>query len=743
MAGFLRCPFSAVGYHSRKNMTPAVRRVSSALLLAAAVLASRCGSSATTATSPTSLTRCSVTLSGTTAVPAAGGSGTIAVAAARECAWTATVEGAWLSLKSAASGQGDGSVEFSASMNPDPVTRRGAVVLNQQRVELTQAAGECTIRLAESATSFSQAGGTGRVEVVASSGMCTWTAEADATWIVLRSDANGRGTGAVQFEVLPTTGPPRSGTIKVAGQRFSITQSEGCAYSITPPAFNAGASGGSGSVTVTTIPGCPWTAGSNVPWVTLSQSEGIGPGAIGFTVAPTSGSTRSGTAVIAGQTFTVTQAPGCTYTVEPAAHSVGTSGGSVSVNVAAASGCNWTASSGASWITLSGGGTGSGPGVATFIVAPATGSARTASVTVAGKAVTISQAGVAAPTCSYSISPESVTIPGAGGTGKVAVAADAGCAWTAVSNAPWIQVSSGAAGTGAGEVAYTVEALSGVGRSGTVTIAGKTFTVTQGDACTYALSPTSQNIPAAGGSGSVAVTSGTGCTWTALSNAAWVTITSGASGSGNGTVGYSVAAESTGASRTGTLTIGGQTFTIIQAAGCSYAIAPEVQNADAPESTFNVAVTAGSGCSWSATSNVPWITLRTTGPLTGDGVVQVTVSANTGAARTGTATIAGRTLTVNQAAAPPPPPPPPCTFTVKPTDINVPADDKLVKIEVTTSSTCSWTAESQAAWISVTSGAAGTGSGDVWIAMTKNEGPDRTGTVLVAGQTVNVRQKGR
>ena len=135
MAGFLRRPLSAVGYHSRKNMTPAVRRVSSALILAAAaVLASRCGSSATTATSPTSLTRCSVTLTGTTAVPAAGGSGTIAVAAARECAWTATVEGAWLSLKSAASGQGDGSVEFNASMNPDPVTRRGAVVLNQQRV---------------------------------------------------------------------------------------------------------------------------------------------------------------------------------------------------------------------------------------------------------------------------------------------------------------------------------------------------------------------------------------------------------------------------------------------------------------------------------------------------------------------------------------------------------------------------------------------------------------------------------
>ena len=65
--------------------------------------------------------------------------------------------------------------------------------------------------------------------------------------------------------------------------------------------------------------------------------------------------------------------------------------------------------------------------------------------------------------------------------------------------------------------------------------------------------------------GSVLVTAGTGCAWTATSNASWITITSGSSGSGNGTVNYSVAAY-TGKpkKRNGTITIAGQTFSVRQ-----------------------------------------------------------------------------------------------------------------------------------------------------------------------------------
>jgi len=50
-----------------------------------------------------------------------------------------------------------------------------------------------------------------------------------------------------------------------------------------------------------------------------------------------------------------------------------------------------------------------------------------------------------------------------------------------------------------------------------------------------------------------------------VSNATFITVTSGSSGSGNGTVGYSVAANAGSTSRSGTITIAGQTFTVTQA----------------------------------------------------------------------------------------------------------------------------------------------------------------------------------
>jgi hypothetical protein len=115
-------------------------------------------------------------------------------------------------------------------------------------------------------------------------------------------------------------------------------------------------------------------------------------------------------------------------------------------------------------------------------------------------------------------------------------------------------------------VNYSVAAnTSTSSRTGTMTIAGQTFTVNQaGTSCSYSISPTSQSFGSGGGSGSVSVTAGSGCSWTAVSNASWITITSGSSGSGNGTVNYSVAANTSTSSRTGTMTIAGQSFTVNQ-----------------------------------------------------------------------------------------------------------------------------------------------------------------------------------
>ncbi|MEP6635973.1 MAG: BACON domain-containing carbohydrate-binding protein, partial [Acidobacteriota bacterium] len=107
-----------------------------------------------------------------------------------------------------------------------------------------------------------------------------------------------------------------------------------------------------------------------------------------------------------------------------------------------------------------------------------------------------------------------------------------------------------------------------------------------GGACTFSINPTSVSVAAGGGTGSVTVTAGAGCTWTAVSNATFITITSGSSGSGNGTVNYSVAFNGGTSSRTGTMTVAGQTFTVTQAGtgggGTELIVNPGFESGTAP-----------------------------------------------------------------------------------------------------------------------------------------------------------------
>ena len=109
-------------------------------------------------------------------------------------------------------------------------------------------------------------------------------------------------------------------------------------------------------------------------------------------------------------------------------------------------------------------------------------------------------------------------------------------------------------------------------RTGTVTVGGQTVSITQtGAACTFTASPTSQTFSEAAGTGSVSVTAAGGCTWSATSNSSWLTISGGASGSGNGTTSYAVAANTSITPRTGTLTVAGRLISVTQAGlTCSY-----------------------------------------------------------------------------------------------------------------------------------------------------------------------------
>jgi hypothetical protein len=145
-----------------------------------------------------------------------------------------------------------------------------------------------------------------------------------------------------------------------------------------------------------------------------------------------------------------------------------------------------------------------------------------------------------------------------------------------------------------------VAANTGAQRTGTLTVAGRAFTVTQSagssappppsSSCTYSINPQSRNEPVQGDADHVDVSTQNNCAWTASSNASWITITSGGSGSGDGRVNYLVL-PNIGGSRTGTLTIAGQTFTITQAAlVCSYSISPNNRDVESGAGSGSITV---------------------------------------------------------------------------------------------------------------------------------------------------------
>jgi hypothetical protein len=247
--------------------------------------------------------------------------------------------------------------------------------------------------------------------------------------------------------------------------------------------------------------------------------------------------------------------------------------------------------------------------------------------------------GTIIPTCSFSISPTSASVGSTATTGSVSVTATAGCGWLGISNSPsFISVTGTPSGTGNGTLNYSVAANStGATRTGTISIAGQTFTITQSatPSCSYTLSPTSATTTTAGGAATVGVTAPTGCAWTAVSNAAFVSITSGTAGSGNGTVSYTVAANTVLDLRSGTLTVAGQTFTVTQS-GTGPTMSVDRTSLYFGATTTSVAFTtktrsqtirlsqSGVGpVTWTVTPSHPWITVS---PSSGSGPATLTVS---------------------------------------------------------------------------------------------------------------------
>lgn len=177
--------------------------------------------------------------------------------------------------------------------------------------------------------------------------------------------------------------------------------------------------------------------------------------------------------------------------------------------------------------------------------------------------------------------------------------------------------------------------------------------------CQATVSNSSANFGADGGAGTLTVSVARECAWTAASDVTWISITAGASGQGDGTVGYRVAANADPSVRRGGIAVADQRADIGQeAAACDYTLSAPAGALQAAGANTSVDLRTRPGCGWQARTDSSWLSVR---PESGSGqaVLVVTAAPNAGTERTANVLVSGQRVTLRQLAAPPAPSPTP------------------------------------------------------------------------------------
>ena len=265
----------------------------------------------------------------------------------------------------------------------------------------------------------------------------------------------------------------------------SPISAQDCTYSITPKSeFFCGCGGGNDSITVTAPMGCNWPAVSNDEWITIdSGSTGTGDGVVAYSYEKINDEDldfRMGTITVAGQTFTLLNGrqkglghiTGRVYDAVSGTNLAGAEVTSpflspkpfITNNLDGVANYGLTGSPGTFDVTCT---------VDGYVNTSLTG----ISIEV-GKAIIKD---IPMSPCTYGILPTSQFFSSSGDTGSISVSAPDECTWMALNNDPdWITITSGSDGNGNGTVEYSVVSnISASSRTGTMTIAGKTFKVDQ------------------------------------------------------------------------------------------------------------------------------------------------------------------------------------------------------------------------------------------------------------------------
>ncbi len=251
-------------------------------------------------------------------------------------------------------------------------------------------------------------------------------------------------------------------------------------------------------------------------------------------------------------------------------------------------------------------------------------------------------------------------------------------------------------------------------------------------ACSYSLHPPSL-ISYGGGSGGFGVTAPSGCAWTATTSDSWITLTPPGSGVGSGIVYGTIPDNNTGATRTGTVGVNGQTFTLIEAdSSCTYSVSTPA-SLSASGGTVQLTVTAPAGCPWGVTPFSPVVAVVSGSTGTGNGTVTLSVAANSGVQWLSPLVAVGpQPVTLSEADA--------CTYVLAPLTLASAAASGSISVTANLGG-CSWSATSDAPWLTISSTSTVTGSGSFPYSAQENDaGAARTAHVTLDHQQFTITQ---
>ncbi|MDX2189451.1 MAG: BACON domain-containing carbohydrate-binding protein, partial [Bacteroidota bacterium] len=325
-----------------------------------------------------------------------------------------------------------------------------------------------------------------------------------------------------------------------------------------------------------------------------------------------------------------------------------TSGGAIQ-SITITSNIAWNIAKNQTWLSLS---TIGGVGNVIIVVTVSSNlstSDRISFITVSGgnlfNIITITQTGAAS---SLVASPTTLNYTDTGNSQIISVTSNVN--WNVISSQPWLTLTGGS-GTNNGTITATAEANTATGiRTAQVTIAGGALTqiinITQsGAAASLTANPTTLNYVSTSSTRAISITSNV--SWTSTSSQPWLTLTGG-SGTNNGTISATAAANTATGIRTAQITVTGGALTQIinitqSGAAASLTANPTTLTYVSTSSTQAISIT--SNVSWTSTSSQPWLTL-TGGGGTNNGTVSATAAANTATGiRTAQVTVTGGALT--------------------------------------------------------------------------------------------------